>query len=212
MANISTVCTASRNDMARSSMSEESKDTNKIVDEEWYSEFEPEPEEKDDLALITTEPDRANIRNYQDTGSLLGTKMLDDIRSDFLVELNDVVSPKEGAEKLKDLMNAEHVLRNEDGEVIARKPDLKTQMKAFEAYADITGIRAPQKSIKATLTGGIESLASLTASNNSGVIEGKNYAAQKLAERSDKPRRLGKATDKPRTIDPVAEGSESDGD
>lgn len=170
-------------------------------DDDRYSSFGPEGDPiKPDVSFITTRDDKSNIENYKRSGSLLRTKMLDDARNDFLDAVDDVVSPNEAAEKLKELMNAQNkvTIESPDGtrEVI-KSPDYKTQMKAFDVYADIKGLRAPVKSVSAKVEGTVADFSFLLPESNvetfppaKVVDEGAEYAAKRIEEANGSAREL----------------------
>lgn len=165
------------------------KNVSPVFDDERYSSFGPEGDPiKTKTAFITTVADKKNIQNYQQTGSLLGTKMLDDSRREFVDAIDKAVSPEDAAFKLKELMNAHNrvTIEGPNGvEEVVKSPDYKVQIKAMDLYSEIKGLKAPVKSVRANIPAkDIELLVPeariIDANPSQAIDEGSEYATKRL--------------------------------
>lgn len=153
--------------------------------------FSPEQDPIDTgESFVSTETDRQTLVDYKENGSLLGTKMMDDLRGDLLNELVQEVSTKKMAKKFAQLLDAEHVVKDEEGNVIVSKPDYRTQYKTLELLTNVRGDTAPKKNLN--ISGKINEFNFLNPGANPAkqlnpakdIDEGAEYAAQVIEETS----------------------------
>lgn len=143
--------------------------------------FSPEQDPIDTQEVfISTEADRENIHEYQQTGSLMGTKMFDDLRGDLLKELKQEVSSRKMAQKFAELLDANNEIKDGEGNVIASKPDYRTQYKTLELLTSVRGDTAPKKNL--SVSANIKDMKFLTPVKQKDIEEGAEYAAQRLKE------------------------------
>ena len=148
-------------------------------DNEWYSDFGPEADPVEvEGSFVTTAGDKKHLASYQESGRIVNPGVLmEGTRSSLLGALDRCISPDEQAEKFKELLNATNHVKDDEGNILASKPDYKTQMKALDLLTEVQGTKAPKKSIGVKANASFEEF--MGASNKK---SGADYAKRKLSE------------------------------